>query len=159
MASPRLSQHQRHHRFMARALELAIKAQECDEIPVGAVVVQNEKIIGEGFNCAVGSHDASAHAEIMALRAAGKNIENYRLDKCRLYVTMEPCIMCAGAILHARIEQLIFATYEQRFGAAGSQLNLLESRFLNHQCSITAGIMQRECQTLIQQFFQRKRGS
>lgn len=132
-------------------------AKERDEVPVGAVVVQNEKIIGQGFNCSVANHDASGHAEILALQEAGKYIENYRLDKCSLYVTMEPCIMCAGAILHARIEHLIFATYDEKFGAAGSQLNLLQSKFLNHQCTITAGIMQAQCQQLIQQFFQQKR--
>ncbi|WP_423910392.1 tRNA adenosine(34) deaminase TadA [Candidatus Spongiihabitans sp.] len=157
MTSSGLTRCQLHHQFMARALELAIMAQDSDEIPVGAVVAQNEKIIGEGFNCSIGNHDASGHAEILALRAAGKNIENYRLDKCSLYVTMEPCIMCAGAILHARIKHLIFATHDLKFGAAGSQLNLLQSRFLNHRCSITAGIMQRECQELIQQFFKQKR--
>lgn len=156
-AQMRLTQRQRDYRFMERAFELALRARDSDEIPVGAVVVQNDKIIGEGFNCSVGKHDPSSHAEIVALRDAGKNIENYRLTQCSLYVTLEPCIMCAGAILHGRIERLIFAAHDPKFGAAGSQLNLIQSKFLNHQCTIVCGIMQRQCQELLQQFFQQQR--
>ncbi len=152
-----LTQCQRDHQFMERAFELAIIARDRDEIPVGAVVVQDDKIIGEGFNCAIAQHDPSSHAEIRALRDAGNNIENYRLNKCSLYVTLEPCIMCSGAILHGRIERLIFAAHDLKFGAAGSQLNLIQSKFLNHQCAITAGIMQQPCQQLLRQFFQQKR--
>ncbi len=151
------TQYQRDHQFMARAFELALMAKDCNEIPVGAVVVKNDNVIGEGFNCAIEKHDPSSHAEIVALRDAGKNLENYRLNKCSLYVTLEPCIMCAGAILQGRIERLIFATHDLKFGAAGSQLNLLQSRFLNHQCAVTAGIMQHQCQELLRQFFQQKR--
>ncbi len=143
--------------FMSRALQLANKALEHDEIPVGAVVVFDNKIIGEGFNCSVANHDPSGHAEIMALRDAAKNTENYRLNEAALYVTLEPCIMCAGAILQARIERVIFATHDPKSGAAGSQLNLLQSKFLNHRCAITSGVLQQPCRALIQMFFKGKR--
>jgi tRNA(adenine34) deaminase len=142
---------------MARAVELAIKARDRNEIPVGAVVVQDNKIVGEGFNCPISEHDPSGHAEVMALRNAGRNISNYRFPGSTLYVTLEPCIMCAGAILHARIERLVFGTRDPKYGAAGSQLNLLESHFLNHRCSITAGVMQQVCQDLLLQFFRERR--
>ena len=154
-----LTQRQRDHQFMARAFELAIIARDNDEVPVGAVIVKNDNIIGEGFNCVISKHDPSSHAEIVALRDAGHHIGNYRFNKCSLYVTLEPCIMCAGAILHGRIERLVFAAHDPKFGAAGSQLNLVQAKFLNHQCTISTGIMQHPCQELLQQFFQQKRAT
>jgi tRNA(adenine34) deaminase len=142
---------------MARAVELAIEARDRNEIPVGAVVVQDNKIVGEGFNCPISEHDPSGHAEVVALRNAGRNVSNYRFPGATLYVTLEPCIMCAGAILHARIGRLVFGARDPKYGAAGSQLNLLESKFLNHRCSITAGVMQQPCQDLLLQFFRERR--
>ena len=143
--------------FMERAIDLAKEARDRDEIPIGAVVVQDNNIIGEGFNCPISEHDPSGHAEVIALRNAGVNISNYRLPGSTLYVTLEPCIMCAGAILHARVERLVFGARDAKYGAAGSQLNLLESRFLNHRCTITAGVMQQACQYLLLQFFRERR--
>ena len=152
-----MTQSREDQQFMTRALELAKEASERNEIPVGAVVVQDNKIIGEGFNCSIKEHDPSGHAEVIALRNAGRNTRNYRFPGASLYVTLEPCIMCAGALLHARIGRLVFGARDSRFGAAGSQLNLLESRFLNHRCSITAGVMQQASEDLLQQFFRARR--
>ncbi len=143
--------------FMTAALALAKSAEDIGEIPVGAVVVQDNEVVGQGFNRSICNNDPSGHAEIIALRDAGSRLSNYRLGECTLYVTLEPCIMCAGAILHARIKRLVFGADDERFGAAGSQLNLVQSKFLNHQCEVTSGILKTECQSTIQTFFKTRR--
>lgn len=145
--------------FMQRAFELAKKAGAQAEIPVGAVVVLEDKIIGEGWNQPILSSDPAAHAEIMALRDAGKKIANYRLPKAIIYVTLEPCAMCAGAIVHARLSKLVYAVDDLKTGACGSVFNLLQTEALNHQVKIEKGVMQEECRCLIQSFFKTKRGN
>ena len=142
---------------MSQALALGESARANGEVPVGAIIVKNDRIIGQGNNRTICDHDASAHAEIVALRQAGVNLKNHRLIDSTLYVTLEPCIMCAGAILQARIKRLVFAARDEKFGAAGSQLNLLQSPFLNHTCEIQAGVMDQECKALLQNFFLEKR--
>ncbi len=144
-------------RFMTQAVELAKKARALGEIPVGAVVVRKEEVVGQGFNRSISSHDPSAHAEIQALRDAGRFLENYRFPDCTLYVTLEPCVMCAGAILQARVRRVVFGAYDERYGAGGSRLNVLESGFLNHRCSVVSGIMRETCGQLLGQFFRDRR--
>ncbi len=146
-----------HEVFMREALALAIQAGKQDEVPVGAVVVHDGEIIGRGCNWNIQSHDATAHAEIGAIREAGLALKNHRLVDCDLYVTLEPCVMCAGAIVHARIRGLIFATRDEKAGAAGSIANLLESPMLNHQCKIVSGVLDSESQKLLRTFFFNKR--
>ncbi len=143
--------------FMAMAIEQAKAARDLDEVPVGAIVVLDEKVVGTGHNRPVVDHDPSAHAEIVALRIAANAIQNYRLTGATLYVTLEPCIMCAGAILHARVGRVVFGCRDPRAGAAGSQLNLIQSEFLNHQASVEAGVLEDECRQLLTEFFDRKR--
>ena len=143
--------------FMAQAIELAKKAQALGEIPVGAVVVQGEQVIGQGFNQSISDHDPSAHAEIQALRDAGRFLTNYRFPDCALYVTLEPCVMCAGAILQARAQRVVFGAFDERCGAGGSRLNLLECGFLNHRCSVVSGVMKEPCRQLLGQFFRDRR--
>jgi tRNA(adenine34) deaminase len=142
---------------MTRALELARNSRELDEVPVGAVVVIDGEIVGEGHNRCIADHDPSAHAEVVAIRQAALRAKNYRLPKATVYVTLEPCSMCAGAILQARIERVVFGVQDERSGAAGSQLNLLQSPFMNHQCKLESGVLATESQTLIQHFFQNRR--
>ena len=144
-------------KWMERAFELAQKAKENDEVPIGAVIVCENKIIGEGWNQPISSQDPTAHAEIIALRDAGNNICNYRLPNTTMYVTLEPCAMCAGAIIHARITKLIFAAADPKTGACGSIFNLLQTEELNHKVDITKGIMEYECCLLIRTFFKEKR--
>ncbi len=143
--------------FMQRAFELATKAEAQDEVPVGAVIVYQDKIIGEGWNQPISSDDPTAHAEIMALRDAGNKISNYRLPNATIYVTLEPCTMCAGAIVYARISKLVYATDDPKTGACGSVFNLLQTEELNHKVEIETGIMQEKCRCLIQSFFKEKR--
>jgi tRNA(adenine34) deaminase len=143
--------------WMQRAFELAQKAEVLDEVPVGAVIVYENKIIGEGWNQPISSNDPTAHAEIMALRDAGNNIGNYRLPDTTIYVTLEPCAMCAGAIIHARISKLIYAVDDPKTGACGSVFNLLRSEELNHNVEIGKGVLEDECRSLIQTFFREKR--
>jgi tRNA(adenine34) deaminase len=143
--------------YMQAALAQAKIAQSKGEVPVGAVVELDGKVIGKGYNQNRMRKDPSAHAEIIALREAAKRIGNYRLNGANLYVSLEPCVMCAGAILHARIKRVIYAAADERWGAAGSVANVLQSPLLNHQCSVTSGLMQREAAALIRQFFRDKR--
>ena len=143
--------------WMQRAFELAKKAEAHDEVPVGAVIVLDDQIIGEGWNQPISSDDPTAHAEIMALRDAGKNIGNYRLPNATIYVTLEPCIMCAGAIIHARLAKLVYAVDDPKTGACGSVFNLLQTEELNHKVEIDNGVMEEECRSLIQSFFKEKR--
>ena len=144
-------------KWMQRAFELAEKAKQLDEVPVGAVIVYDNKIIGEGFNQPISSNDPTAHAEIVALRQAGKTQTNYRLPDTSMYVTLEPCAMCAGAIVHARIAKLIYAANDPKTGACGSVFNLLQTEELNHKVDIEKGVMEDECRSLIQNFFKEKR--
>ena len=142
---------------MQRAFELAKKAEAQDEVPVGAVIVQKDKIIGEGWNQPISSDDPTAHAEIMALRDAGNKIGNYRLPNATIYVTLEPCTMCAGAIIHARLSKLVYAVDDPKTGACGSVFNLLQTEELNHIVEIEKGVMEDESRFLIQSFFKNKR--
>jgi len=143
--------------FMQRAFELAKKAEAQDEVPVGTVIVYQDKIIGEGWNQPISSDDPTAHAEIMALRDAGEKIGNYRLPDATIYVTLEPCTMCAGAIIHARLAKLVYAVDDPKTGACGSVFNLLQTEELNHKVEIEKGVMEEECRSLIQSFFKEKR--
>ena len=146
-------------RWMRLALEQAKQAESEGEVPVGAVVVIDDKVIGQGRNQSLGFHDPSAHAEIMAMRQAGKTLSNYRLPDSTLYVTLEPCMMCAGAILHARIERVVFGTRDEKTGAVGSIANLLENPLANHRCRVTAGILPGPSRLLLGNFFQQRRQS
>ncbi len=144
-------------RFMRRAIELAREAEANGEVPVGAVVVQNGDIVAEGWNQPIVSNDPTAHAEIVALRAAGSRLRNYRLGGTTIYVTLEPCVMCAGAIVHARVARVVFGAPDPKNGAGGSVFNLLQSEPLNHRAEITSGVLAEECGELLRQFFQAKR--
>ena len=144
-------------KWMQRAFELAQKAKEQDEVPVGAVIVYENKIIGEGYNQPISSNDPTAHAEIVALRQAGQTLNNYRLPDATMYVTLEPCAMCAGAIVHARLAKLIYAADDPKTGACGSVFNLLQTNELNHKVEIEKGLMEEESRTMLQDFFKAKR--
>jgi len=143
--------------FMQTALELAQQAQDCGEVPVGAVVMRDGVIIGRGYNRPISAADPSAHAEIMAMRAAGVHLSNYRLLDCTLYVTLEPCTMCIGAIFHARIQRLVYAAADPKTGACGSVIDLPAETRLNHHLQVAAGIMAPEASALLKQFFAQRR--
>jgi tRNA(adenine34) deaminase len=144
--------------YMQRALRLAELAEQAGEVPVGAVVVINGEIVGEGFNQPISHSDPTAHAEIMAMRAAAAAIENYRLPGATLYVTLEPCVMCAGAIIHARIERVVYAATDPKAGAAGSVFDLLpsDSRF-NHATQIEGGLLAEQAAEQLSGFFRKRR--
>jgi tRNA(adenine34) deaminase len=144
-------------KFMRRAIELAQVAESHNEIPVGAVIVCDGKIIGEGFNQSIMNNDPSAHAEMMAIRDAGAKIKNYRLLDCTLYVTLEPCCMCAGLLVHSRIKQLIFASEDFKTGAAGSAFTLVNHENHNHQITVKSGLLAVECSAMLSAFFKRRR--
>ncbi|MGB5308566.1 MAG: tRNA adenosine(34) deaminase TadA [Arenicellales bacterium] len=144
--------------WMTKAYELAQQAADHGEVPVGAVLVDSDlQCIGEGCNQPITGHDPTAHAEIVAIRNAANLLGNYRLPGTTLYVTLEPCPMCAGAIIHARISRVVIATPDPRSGSAGSVYNLLDSMQLNHRATVTTGILQHECSTLLKSFFLDKR--
>ena len=142
---------------MRRAIELAVRAGREGEVPVGALVVRDAEVLGEGWNQSVSTCDPSAHAEIVALRAAGRAAANYRLPGATLYVTLEPCVMCAGAIVQARLAHVVFATRDALAGAAGSSVDLLDSPLLNHRCRVTAGVLAEPCAALLSEFFALRR--
>lgn len=142
---------------MRRAMALAEQAEVLGEVPVGAVVVYQDKIIGEGYNRLIVDHDATAHAEMMALKQAGKYLENYRLIDCELYVTLEPCPMCSAAMVHARIKKVIYGTSDPKTGAAGSVMNLLSYEGVNHHVETEGGILAGQCKAQLQAFFKRRR--
>jgi len=146
-----------HHKWMSHALMLAKRSEDEGEVPVGAVIVRDDKIIAEGWNRPIALHDPTAHAEIMALRAAGKQCGNYRLPNTTLYVTLEPCTMCAGAMIHARIANLVFGASEHRTGVAGSIIDVFNQDFHFHRVKVSAGILQNECSQLLKDFFKAKR--
>ena len=143
--------------FMQAALRLAVQAREAGEVPVGAVVVRDGSVVGSGFNSPINRHDPSAHAEILALRGAAAALGNYRLSGCTLYVTLEPCVMCAGAILHARISRLVYGAKDPKTGAAGSVLNPFADDRLNHHTEVAGGILAPECGRLLQSFVPERR--
>jgi tRNA(adenine34) deaminase len=143
--------------FMQEALELARAAQAAGEVPVGAVVVQNNVVIGRGYNQPITSHDPAGHAEIVALRAAARHLRNYRLNDCELFVTLEPCAMCVGAILHARIVRLVYGAADPKTGACGSVIDLFSDTRLNHHTTVTNGVLAEGCGALLQAFFRGRR--
>jgi len=152
------SQHEPNHQLWMRlALEQAIKAKEQGEVPVGAVLVKDQQLIGEGFNQVITLNDPTAHAEIMALRAAGDTLRNYRHPETVLYVTLEPCTMCAGALIHARIQHVYFGAYDQKTGVASSVCEIFTEPYHNHQVDVTGGILQQECSELLSAFFRDRR--
>ena len=142
---------------MRRALELAAQAEARGEVPVGALVVQGEQAIGEGFNQPITLKDPTAHAEILALRAAANTLGDYRLGGTTLYVTLEPCPMCAAALVHARVARLVFGAWDPRQGAAGSVFNLVTARAMNHQVDCFGGVLADECGALLRRFFESRR--
>lgn len=144
-------------KYMHRAVELAGQGEQLGEIPVGAVIVCDREIIGEGFNQPITSHDPTAHAEIVALRAAANRIQNYRLVDSTLYVTLEPCTMCVGALIHARVARLVFGTVEPKAGAVVSQSQLLDATYFNHRITVQGGVLAETCQHQLSDFFRRKR--
>ena len=143
--------------FMEMALEQAKIARQEGEVPVGAVVVANNQVIGEGFNQPIKANDPTAHAEIVAMRNAAAYLENYRLSDCDLYVTIEPCTMCVGAMIHARIRRIIFGAPEPRAGALTSQLKLLDQSHFNHSIDWVGGVLEQPCGALIKNFFKSRR--
>lgn len=145
------------HYWMQQAYAEALKAQALNEVPIGAVVVLNQQVIGRGFNCVIHRNDPCAHGELLALQAAAKTLNNYRLSQAILYSTLEPCAMCAGAMVHARISRLVFAARDFKVGAAGSVYNLLQGYPLNHQIVIDEGILEEECKRLLSDFFKKRR--
>jgi tRNA(adenine34) deaminase len=143
--------------WMQRALQLAEKAAALGEVPVGALVVLNDTVVGEGWNQVISSNDPSGHAEIIALRQAAKQLSNYRLADCQLYVTLEPCSMCAGAMVHGRIKRLVFAASEPKAGAVVSQAQLLDAPYMNHQVEYCGGVCSAEASTMLSSFFKQRR--
>ena len=143
--------------WMQRALELARQAETEGEVPVGAVLVKDEQILGESWNAPIGEHDPTAHAEIRALRNAATRLGNYRLLDTTLYVTLEPCVMCAGAIIHARVKRVVYGAADPKTGAAGSVFDILNSELHNHRVEITNGVLESECSALLKEFFQARR--
>lgn len=143
--------------WMRRALELAEKAELAGEVPVGAILVYENQVIGEGANSPIQHHDPSAHAEINALRQGALNQKNYRLLNTTLYITLEPCAMCAGAIIQARVGRVVFGATDPKTGAAGSVFNILQHAELNHRTQVTSGVLATECSQLLSNFFRKKR--
>lgn len=143
--------------YMKQALELAQQAAEAGEVPVGALVVKDGEIIGRGFNAPISGSDPTAHAEIQAMRNAAQHLGNYRLVGCTLYVTLEPCAMCTGAIQHARIARLVFGASDPKTGACGSVVDLMAEARLNHHCDITTGVLADQCGNLLSRFFAARR--
>ncbi|MGH8262668.1 MAG: tRNA adenosine(34) deaminase TadA [Steroidobacteraceae bacterium] len=143
--------------LMRQAIELAERASAAGEVPVGALVTQRDKVVGVGWNQPIGRHDPTAHAEVMALRSAAANLDSYRLNGCTLYVTLEPCTMCAAAMVHARLERVVFGAWDQQFGAAGSALNILNSPVMNHRVDAFGGVLAEECSALLAAFFAKRR--
>lgn len=143
--------------WMRRALELARAAEAAGEVPVGAVLVRDGEVIGEGYNRPISSSDPTAHAEMVVLRDAAARVGNYRLPGSELFVTIEPCSMCAGAIVHARVARVVYGAADPRTGAAGSVMDLLRHPALNHRAEVTAGVCETDCAALLREFFRRRR--
>jgi len=143
--------------WMRRALNLARTAEAAGEVPVGAVIVHDDQIIGAGANSPIARHDPTAHAEIQALREAGKTLKNYRLTGSTLYVTMEPCPMCAGALVNARVSRLVYGAADLRVGAAGTVFDIVRAPEVNHRLEVIAGVLEPTCRELLQTFFRARR--
>jgi len=144
-------------KWMEKALELARKAEAVGEVPVGAVLVKDNQLVAEGWNQPISSHDATSHAEIMAMRAAGKKLNNYRLVGTTMYVTLEPCAMCFGAMIHARVSKVVYGAAEPRTGALGGAFNLLDANQHNHIFEVESGMLGEESSALLQNFFRARR--
>ena len=145
-------------KWMRHAMALALRAEAMGEVPVGAVLVQGGEVVGQGFNCPILRHDPSAHAEMVVIRAAAQSVQNYRLPGSTLYVTLEPCSMCAGLIVHARIARVVFAASEPRAGVAISQGQFFDQGFLNHRVRVEGGLLAEESGALLKEFFKARRG-
>jgi tRNA(adenine34) deaminase len=143
--------------FMGLAIEQAKLAAAKGEVPVGAILVHNEQVIGRGFNQPISLHDPSAHAEMMAIREAAKSLENYRIPESTLYVTLEPCTMCCGAMLHARVKRVVFGAADPKTGMAGSVSDLFAIKQINHQTEVRGGVLAGECGELLREFFRQRR--
>lgn len=143
--------------WLAHALKLAGRAQAVNEVPVGAIIVHEQRIIGEGWNQPISTHDPTAHAEIIALRQAAKVLDNYRLLNTTLYVTLEPCVMCAGAIIHARVKRVVFGAFDPKAGAAGSLFEVLGTKKLNHYVEWRGGVLAESCALTLKSFFKSRR--
>jgi len=144
-------------KYLREALKEAEKAYKKNEVPVGAVIVQDKKIIARAYNQTIKLNDPTAHAEILALRKAARKVGNYRLNDCQMYVTVEPCPMCAGALIWARAKELIYGASDPKSGACGSVINLFSEKKFNHHVKVTFGILEEDCRNLIQKFFRRRR--
>lgn len=142
---------------MRRALDLAQIGGSRGEVPVGALVVLDGEVVGEGYNCPISNHDPSAHAEIQAMRAAAEKLGNYRLTGAALYVTLEPCVMCAGAIMHARLSRVVFGSADPKTGACGSVVDLFAEQRLNHHTEVVGGVLADECAGVLKRFFRARR--
>ena len=145
------------HQFMQQALDQAKLAALAGEVPVGAVMVRDGKVIAKAFNQPIGQHDPSAHAEMLTLRAAAHDESNYRLPGTTLYVTLEPCSMCVGAILHARVDRVVYGAIDPKTGAAGSVLDIFSLKQINHQTQVEGGVMSQECGQVLREFFRERR--
>ncbi|OHU89228.1 MULTISPECIES: tRNA adenosine(34) deaminase TadA [Pseudoalteromonas] len=152
-----MNEHEQDQYWMSQALAYADKAKQQDEIPVGAVVVKDNQLIAAGWNQSICQHDPSAHAEMLAIREAGKVLENYRLVDCTLYVTLEPCPMCAGLLVHSRLKRVVFGAKDAKTGAAGSIMNIVKEPRLNHQLEVTEGVLAEQCSEKLSAFFKRRR--
>lgn len=158
MRAPLIIDRSHDERFMREALELAGKGAELGEVPVGAVLVQDGEVIGRGFNCPISTNDPSAHAEMVAIRAASQAVSNYRLPGSTLYVTLEPCAMCAGLIVHSRVQRIVFGASEPRAGMAVSRGQFFDQGFLNHRVLVEGGVLAEECGAVLKVFFKARRG-
>lgn len=158
MRKPQIIDRSRDEHFMRQALEQARLGAEQGEVPVGALLVVDGEVVGEGFNCPISRHDPSAHAEMVAIRAAAQSLRNYRLPGSTLYVTLEPCSMCAGLIVHSRIARVVFAASEPRAGMAISQGQFFDQAFLNHRVLVEGGLLAEESGALLREFFKARRG-
>ena len=146
-----------HEKWMKEAIKLAYQAEQAGEVPIGAIVVLNDKVIAQGYNLTITNKDPSAHAEIVALRRACKQLGNHRIPNTVLYSTLEPCAMCAGAIIQARVDSVVFGAHDPKAGAGGSVFNLLSNSNLNHKTKIHTGVLENQCGSLLKDFFTKKR--
>ncbi|AMR68103.1 tRNA adenosine(34) deaminase TadA [Aquipseudomonas alcaligenes] len=158
MRQPKIIDRSQDERFMREAMELARQGAERGEVPVGAVLVLDGEVIGRGFNCPISTSDPSAHAEMVAIRAAAAAVQNYRLPGSTLYVTLEPCSMCAGLIVHSRIARVVYGTTEPKAGVAVSRGQFFTQDFLNHRVLIEGGVLAQECSEMLSAFFKARRG-
>ena len=157
MRKPQIIDRSQDTQFMREALALAAQGANLGEVPVGAVLVQDGEVIGRGFNCPITTHDPSAHAEMVAIRAAASAVENYRLPGSTLYVTLEPCSMCAGLLVHARVNRVVFGATEPKAGIVQSRGKFFDQIFLNHRVLVEGGVLAQECSAVLSEFFKQRR--